>query len=203
MAAAGLDRRRLPGRRTPRRRRPSRSTTESVRALWDFVAERAVDRVTAGGFVSSFTGQPFTEAEVDEYRDRVLALAEPWLRPGRPGCWRSAAARACSSGRWRRGWPAASASTRRRVTQERNREHARRSGLGNVELPTGFAHEIESLGRTARSTSCSWPARSQFFPGPLYLERVIRRGAAAARAGRRAADRRRPDARRQRRAASR
>ena len=54
---------------------------ESVRELWDYVAERAVDRVTAGGFVSAFTGLPFSEAEVDEYRDRVLSLAAPWLRP--------------------------------------------------------------------------------------------------------------------------
>ena len=54
---------------------------ESVRELWDLVAERAVDRVTAGGFWSAFTGQPFSEAEVDEYRDRVLSLAGPWLQP--------------------------------------------------------------------------------------------------------------------------
>ncbi len=52
---------------------------ESVRELWDFVAERAVDRVTAGGFVSAFTDEPMSEAEVDEYRDRVLSLAGPWL----------------------------------------------------------------------------------------------------------------------------
>ena len=54
---------------------------ESVAELWDFVAERAVDRVTAGGFVSAFTDRPFSEAEVDEYRDRVLSLASPWLHP--------------------------------------------------------------------------------------------------------------------------
>ena len=54
----------------------------SVAELWDYVAERAVDRETAGGFVSAFTGQPFSAAEVDEYRDHVLALAGPWLRPG-------------------------------------------------------------------------------------------------------------------------
>jgi non-ribosomal peptide synthetase component F len=54
---------------------------EGVRELWDLVAERAVDRVTAGGFISAVTGLPFSEAEVDEYRDRVLSLAAPWLRP--------------------------------------------------------------------------------------------------------------------------
>src|SRR5436853_7069531 len=53
-----------------------------VRSLWDFVAERATDRETAGGFVSSSTGLPFSAAEVDQYRDRVLALAAPWLVPG-------------------------------------------------------------------------------------------------------------------------
>ena len=62
---------------------PEPVDAESVRAVFDLVAERAVDRVTAGGFVSSVTGLPFSEAEVDEYRDRVLSLAEPWIGPDR------------------------------------------------------------------------------------------------------------------------
>src|SRR5215210_4809980 len=119
---------------------PERVDTESVRSLFDFVAERATDRLTAGGFVSR-TGLPFSEAEVDEYRDRVLSLAAPWLRPG-------ARVLEVGSGSGLILWEMA-----RRVarcvgldpsgrTQERNREHAGAEGIAKVELPTGFAHEI-------------------------------------------------------------
>src|SRR6185503_8042088 len=112
--------------------------------LWDFIAERATDRVTAGGFVRSATGQPFTEAEVDEYRDHVLALAAPWLRPDARvleiGCgsglifWEMAPRVAHAVG--------LDPSER---TQERNRARAAELGMANVELRTGFAHEIEDL----------------------------------------------------------
>ncbi len=143
----------------------------AVTSLWDWVAERAVDRVSAGGFFSSSTGEPFSEAEVDEYRDRVLELARPWLGPDQRvleiGCgaglilWELARRAGHAVGLD----PSA-------LTQEKNRETARREGYGNVELATGFAHEIEA-----------WPEGSfdlivlastvQFFPGPFYLERVL------------------------------
>jgi amino acid adenylation domain-containing protein len=142
-----------------------------VRALWDFVAERATDRVTAGGFLSSYTGLPFSEAEVDEYRDRVLALAAPWLRPDARvleiGCgagllfWEMAPRVAHAVG--------LDPSER---TQERNRERARELGLENVELPTGFAHEIGALPEGAFDLVLI-ASTVQFFPGPEYLERVV------------------------------
>ncbi len=149
-----------------------------VRALWDFVAERAVDRETAGGFVSSYTGRPFAAAEVDEYRDRVLALAAPWLRPD---------ARVleigCGSGLllWEMAPRVASIvgldpSPR---TQEANRARAaeRPAGSARVELPVGFAHEIDEL--TAGGFDLIVVASTvQFFPGPLYLQRVVERAVA-------------------------
>ncbi|HJX26691.1 MAG TPA: amino acid adenylation domain-containing protein, partial [Thermoanaerobaculia bacterium] len=155
---------------------PEPVDTEAVRAVFDLVAERAVDRITGGGFVSSFTGEAFSEAEVDEYRDRVLGLAEPWLGADRRVL-------EIGSGSGLLLWeiaPRLSPSLGARLvgldpsplTQERNRAEAERRGLGQVELPVGFAHEIES-----------WPDASfdlvilastvQFFPGPLYLERIV------------------------------
>ncbi|MFP5287693.1 MAG: condensation domain-containing protein, partial [Thermoanaerobaculia bacterium] len=59
---------------------PESLDPQEVTGLWDFIAERAVDRVSAGGFVHT-TGEAFSETEVDEYRDRVLALASPWIGP--------------------------------------------------------------------------------------------------------------------------
>jgi amino acid adenylation domain-containing protein len=146
---------------------------ESVRALWDYVSTSAVDEVTAGGFVSSFTGQPFSAEEVEEYRDRVLALAEPWLRPE---------ARVleigCGSGLLL--WEMA-----RRVrfcagldpsprTQERNRGHAQAAGIANVDLAVGFAHEAAAIYAGAERFDLIVLASTvQFFPGPLYLEGVV------------------------------
>ncbi len=151
---------------------PEPLDAEAVRALFDHLAESAVDRVTAGGFVSSVTGLPFSEAEVDEYRDRVLALAGPWLRPG---------ARVleigCGSGLLL--WEMVGRGCRcvgldpSPLTQERNREHARRHGL-QVELRTGFAHEIGGLGEVDTSFDLVLLASTvQFFPGRRYLRQVL------------------------------
>jgi amino acid adenylation domain-containing protein len=146
---------------------------EEVRSLWDFVAERAVDRVSAGGFVSSYTGLPFSAAEVDEYRDRVLALAAPWLRPG---------ARVleigCGSGLIL--WEMAPRAARlvgldpSPRTQERNRAYAAERGFDHLELRTGFAHEIDELPAAAFDLIVM-ASTAQFFPGPLYLEQVVRK----------------------------
>jgi amino acid adenylation domain-containing protein len=151
---------------------------ESVRALWDFVAERAVDRVTAGGFVSAFTGLPFSEGEVDEYRDRVLSLAAPWLRS-------EARVLEIGNGSGLLLWEMASRVAHvtgvdpSPLTQERNRERAAREGHGNVELLTGFAHEVDGLlgdpgDDGGRFDLVLLASTVQFFPGPRYLERVVR-----------------------------
>jgi amino acid adenylation domain-containing protein len=142
-----------------------------ISAVFDLVAEAAVDRVTAGGFVSSYTGEPFSGAEVDEYRDRVLSLAEPWIGPEKRVL-------EIGSGSGLILWEIAPRVARAvgldasALTQERNRERAAGLGLDNVELPVGFAHEI-----------AGWPEGSfdlvilastvQFFPGPLYLEKIV------------------------------
>jgi pristinamycin I synthase-3/4 len=147
---------------------------ESVRELWDYVAERAVDRATAGGFVSVLTGEPMSEAEVDEYRDRVLSLAAPWLHRG-------ARVLEIGSGSGLLLWEMAARGAHLTgidpspVTQERNREHAAREGIENVELRTGFAHELDALLSPGERFDLVLLASTvQFFPGPFYLERVVR-----------------------------
>ena len=142
-----------------------------MRALFDLVAERAVDRATAGGFVSSFTGEPFSEAEVDEYRDRVIGLAWPWLREG-------ARVLEIGSGSGLILWEAAPRVARyvgldpSPLTQAKNREEAARRGLAQVELPVGFAHETTGWADGSFDLVIV-ASTAQFFPGPLYLERVV------------------------------
>lgn len=42
------------------------------RELWEYVGERADDDITGGGWLSSYTGEPLSRAEMDEYRENVL-----------------------------------------------------------------------------------------------------------------------------------
>ncbi|MCP4148961.1 MAG: AMP-binding protein, partial [bacterium] len=47
--------------------------------LWNNVGETATDEITGGGWISSYTGQPFTKKEMDEYGDNVLKKLEPLI----------------------------------------------------------------------------------------------------------------------------
>ena len=147
--------------------------TESVRALFDLVSERAVDRVSAGGFVSSYTGQAFADAEVDEYLARVLGLARPHLGPASRvleiGCGSGLLTFALAGevARYVALDPSA-------ATQARNQEKADAGGgaLAPLELVTGFAHEIERFEEGSFDLILI-ASTVQFFPGLIYLERVI------------------------------
>ena len=150
---------------------PEPLDAESVRAVFDLVAERAVDRITAAGFDSSSTGEPFSEAEVDEYRDRVLGLAAPWIGPDKQVL-------EIGSGSGLLLWEIAPRVARcvgldpSPLTQQRNRARAAELGL-NVELPVGFAHEIEDWAEGSFDLVLI-ASTAQFFPGPLYLARVVK-----------------------------
>ncbi len=48
-------------------------------SLWDYVGETAVDAITGGGWLSSYTGEPFSQAEMDEYGDNVFNKVLPLL----------------------------------------------------------------------------------------------------------------------------
>ena len=165
----------------------------SVRELWDLVAERAVDRVTAGGFVSAFTGAPMSEAEVDEYRDRVLSLAAPWLRP-------EARVLEIGNGSGLLLWEMAARV--RQVTgidpsplvpRNATARGRRREGYSNVELLTGFAHEARLSPRPRRPGRAirSHPPRQHraVLPRPALSGRRGAPSARPARSGRRSADR--------------
>ncbi|MCU0288412.1 MAG: condensation domain-containing protein, partial [Acidobacteria bacterium] len=49
--------------------------------LWRHVGETALDDITAGGWLSSYTGKPFSKQEMDEYGDNILTKLIPILHP--------------------------------------------------------------------------------------------------------------------------
>jgi amino acid adenylation domain-containing protein/non-ribosomal peptide synthase protein (TIGR01720 family) len=47
--------------------------------LWDYFGENATDLITGGGWFTSYTGQPFTKKEMDEYSENVNKKLLPFL----------------------------------------------------------------------------------------------------------------------------
>ncbi|TYP79313.1 non-ribosomal peptide synthetase [Paenibacillus methanolicus] len=156
---------------------------ESVVRMFDELAANAHDRVSAGGFISSYTGLFLTEAEVDEYRDRVAGLAAPFAGEGK-----TALEIGCGSGlimfelagRFAvyTGLDPSSktqdGNARRIVTEGRD--------AGRIRLLTGFADEIAGMADDSYDVVLL-PSAIQFFPDYIYLERVLREAARIVRPG--------------------
>ncbi|UCH92161.1 MAG: amino acid adenylation domain-containing protein [Candidatus Aminicenantes bacterium] len=47
--------------------------------LWEYVGETSTDDITGGGWVNSYTGEPFSREEMDEYADNILTKLSPLL----------------------------------------------------------------------------------------------------------------------------
>ncbi|WP_027084596.1 non-ribosomal peptide synthetase [Cohnella panacarvi] len=146
---------------------------ESIVRMFDDVAAKAEDRIQAGGFFSSYTGLPFTESEVNEYRDRVAELTAPFA-----GADAKALEIGCGSGlilfelaeRFGR-YVGLDPSP---VTQERNRSRLEECGLTDrVELITGFAEDIGGMPDGSFDVVLL-PSTIQFFSDHFYLEKVLR-----------------------------
>lgn len=142
-----------------------------VQALWDAVSERARNRVSAGGFVSSYTGELFREEEVDRYVSHVAGIVRPHLTPE---C--RVLEIGCGSGllmfelfnqvKQYTGMDPSSA------TQRRNRAHISAEGIDNITLIEGFAHDIRSM-KCESFDVIVLASTIQFFPGYRYLEQVL------------------------------
>ncbi|MCZ8519472.1 MULTISPECIES: non-ribosomal peptide synthetase [Paenibacillus] len=50
-------------------------------ALWEQVGEQADDDITGGGWTSSYTREPLSREEMDEYGENVLQKLRPYLHP--------------------------------------------------------------------------------------------------------------------------
>jgi amino acid adenylation domain-containing protein len=152
---------------------PEPIDADSVRALWDHVAERATNRLDAFGFISSYTGDPFTSAEVNEYLTRVVELARPLLdgtkRVLEIGCGAGLVMfeLAREAGHYVGLDPS-------EATQSRNRDYAEQGGYDNLTLITGFADEVAAMPPESFDLIVISSA-IQFFPGPFYTSNIITR----------------------------
>ncbi|MCP5050461.1 MAG: amino acid adenylation domain-containing protein, partial [bacterium] len=141
------------------------------RELWDYVSESAVDEITGGGWSSSFTGEPFSKEEMDQYGDNVLEKLRPLLlkeaRVLEVGC--------------------ASGITMYRIAPlvgyyhgtdlsevmiRRNRERVEAEGHTNIDLTCAAAHQLESI-QGADYDIVIINSVIQAFPGHNHLRGVI------------------------------
>ncbi|USB33497.1 amino acid adenylation domain-containing protein [Paenibacillus sp. YPG26] len=156
---------------------------ESVVRMFDDLAAKAHDRVSAGGFISSYTGLYLTETEVDEYRDRVVGLTAPFAGEGK-----TALEIGCGSGlimfelaeRFA-GYTGLDPSSQ---TQDKNLSQRDTQGwdAGRLQLLTGFADEISGMADESYDVVLL-PSAIQFFPDYMYLEHVLREAVRIVRPG--------------------
>jgi amino acid adenylation domain-containing protein len=143
-----------------------------VTSFWNRVADESVDEVTAGGFVSSYTGEPFAESEVGEYVERVAALAQPFLGANRRvleiGCGSGLImfALAPHAGLYVGLDPSD-------ATQAQNLRRVAEQGSDRIKLATGFAGEIDTMFEPESFDLIVMASTAQFFPGPNYFEDVV------------------------------
>lgn len=140
--------------------------------LWDYVAETATDDITQGGWINSYTGEPFSRKEMDEYGDNVLKKLEPYLhgelRVLEIGC--------ASGLTMFRVAPLVSVYhgiDLSAVTIEKNRKYVRDQGIKNIRLSSLPAHRIHEL-RDDKYDLIIINSVIQSFHGHNYLRKVIR-----------------------------
>jgi amino acid adenylation domain-containing protein len=142
--------------------------------LWHNVGETATDDITAGGWISSYTGKPFSRKEMDEYGENILEKLDPLLhtkmRVLEIGC--------------------ASGITMYRIAPQvgfyygtdlshviinKNKKKVEQEGHQNIKLKTAAAHEIHQI-KTEENNFHLIIINSviQCFPGHNYLRKVIK-----------------------------
>ena len=146
---------------------------ELMRAdLWNYVGEQATDDIAAGGWSSSYTGQPLTRADMDEYAANVVAKLRPHLRPAMRvleiGCSSGITMFALAPFVAQYVGTDLSAAILAKTAAE-----ARRRGAANVELHTLRADEIDGLPSPADFDLVILNSVVQSFGGVAYLRDVI------------------------------
>ena len=151
--------------------RPETLDQDNVAEFWDLIAEKAVDKITAGGFISTYTSEAFTQAQVAEYQGHVNKIAHPYLNQQA-----KVLEIGCGSGMLMYQFAPDVAHyvgmDPSSLTQQKNQQLINKSKINNIELITGYAHEINNL-QPSSFDIIILASTIQFFPGPIYLTQVI------------------------------
>lgn len=151
--------------------RPEPINYEEIEALWDHVAQSAEDDASVGGFRSSYTGEPFSEEEVNQYIDHVISLVKPYVNQSSkvleigcgPGHILSRLAPDIGKGV---GMDPSSEMIKHNIARYALQ------GADNLEWVKGFAHETEGFPEEDYD-AVIMASTVQFFPGYFYLEAVV------------------------------
>ncbi len=143
----------------------------AIGEFWDHISDKSVDDVTAGGFISSYTGKPFSKEEVDQYQNRIISLISPYLdkeiKVLEIGC--GSGTIMFSVAPLVKQYTGIDPSS---VTLEKNKEYISLKDIDNIRLLKGFAHEVDTLCEDSYDVIII-ASTVQFFPGYVYLERTI------------------------------
>jgi amino acid adenylation domain-containing protein/thioester reductase-like protein len=139
--------------------------------LWEHIGRNAYDEITAGGWVNSYTGEPFSNREMEEFGDNALLKLKKYLSPSKRileiGC--------------------ASGITMFRIASQvkhycgtdlsetvisRNREFIEKKNISNISLLVLPAHRINTLKKN-KFDIIIINSVIQAFPGYNYLRNVI------------------------------
>ncbi len=143
--------------------------------LWDNIIESSVDKITAGGFKSSYTGLPFTTNEVQEYKNRIAKLLSGYIEKDNSqileiGCGSGTILfDIVSSAQFVTGIDPSLKSI------EYCQNKRVKLNIKNLDLIQGFAHEIESIVKNRKFDIVIISNTIQFFPGIFYLQDVIQK----------------------------
>jgi amino acid adenylation domain-containing protein len=141
------------------------------RKLWEYVGEKSVDEITGGGWNSSFTGNPLSKKEMDEYGDNILEKLEPLLHP-RMRVLEIGCASGISMYRIAPKVGLYYGTDLSSVIIEKNRQRIKKENHQNIKLRTLAAHEIDQV-EEKNFDLVILNSVIQCFNGHNYLRKVI------------------------------
>nr|NIM16117.1 AMP-binding protein [Candidatus Aminicenantes bacterium]NIM82888.1 AMP-binding protein [Candidatus Aminicenantes bacterium]NIN22264.1 AMP-binding protein [Candidatus Aminicenantes bacterium]NIN46032.1 AMP-binding protein [Candidatus Aminicenantes bacterium]NIN88868.1 AMP-binding protein [Candidatus Aminicenantes bacterium] len=140
--------------------------------LWHHVGETSTDDITGGGWLSSYTGEPLSAEEMDEYGDNILRKLEPLVHPRM-----KVLEIGCASGiSMYRIAPKVGfyyGTDLSRVIIEKNKKRVEQEGYQNIKLSCAAAHEIGKIGEN-NFDLIIMNSVIQCFHGHNYLGKVVK-----------------------------
>ncbi|HLP47650.1 MAG TPA: condensation domain-containing protein, partial [Candidatus Kapabacteria bacterium] len=139
--------------------------------IWKYIGESAADDITVGGWISSYTGEPFSKEEMQEYSDNTFRKLNPLLHKGM-----RVLEIGCSSGiTMFRIAPYAGfyyGTDLSSVIIEKNKNRAKAEGYKNITLDCLPAHDMDTIA-DENFDLIIINSVVQYFYGHNYLRKVI------------------------------